>query len=122
MRVSVKLHPLIKMVVLVWIIMDCAEISAQSETKSVTIQVGEQGPDGCRLLGQVKGSSNNSHVVEDDASYVDRLIRARNNLRSATQKLGGNTVHIIHSNNTGKYEIPGVSKKVVFIGNAYYCG
>ncbi|MBK9664104.1 MAG: DUF4156 domain-containing protein [Nitrosomonas sp.] len=46
---------------------------------------------------------------------------ARNQLRNETLKLGGNTVHIIRSNNTGTFEIPGVEKEIIYIGNAYLC-
>jgi hypothetical protein len=48
-------------------------------------------------------------------------MNARNNLRNEAQKLGGNTVHIIYANNSGKYEIPGVDKEIIFIGNVYRC-
>lgn len=122
MNVSKEISKRIQKVVLVLLIIGCMEVSAQPEgAKAVTIILGEQGPDGCELLGKVKGSSKESETEEDNTSYTDRLIKARNNLRSETQKLGGNNVHIIYSNNTGKYEIPGVDKEILFIGNAYRC-
>lgn len=122
MSVSKEINKRIQKVVLVLLIIGCMEISAQPEgAKAVTIILGEQGPDGCELLGKVKGSSKESETEEDNTPYTDRLIKARNNLRSETQKLGGNNVHIIYSNNTGKYEIPGVDKEILFIGNAYRC-
>ena len=122
MSVSKEINKRIQKVVLVLLIIGCMEISAQPEgAKAVTIILGEQGPDGCELLGKVKGSSKESETEEDNTSYTDRLIKARNNLRSEAQKLGGNNVHIIYSNNTGKYEIPGVDKEILFIGNAYRC-
>ncbi len=124
MSVSKEISQLIQRVMLALLIIGCAEVSAQPEdAKAVTIILGEQGPDGCELLGKVKGSSkeSESETEEDNTPYTDRLIKARNNLRSEAQKLGGNNVHIIYSNNTGKYEIPGVDKEILFIGNAYRC-
>lgn len=122
MSVSKKISKRIQKVVLVLLIIGCMEVSAQPEgAKAVTIILGEQGPDGCELLGKVKGSSKENETEEDNTPYTDRLIKARNHLRSEAQKLGGNNVHIIYSNNTGKYEIPGVDKEILFIGNAYRC-
>jgi hypothetical protein len=122
MNVSNEISKLIRKVVLVLLIIGCSGVSAQpEEVKAVTIMVGEQGPDGCELLGKVKGSSKENETEGDSTPYVDRLIKARNNLRSEAQNLGGNNVHIIYSNNTGKYEIPGVDKEILFIGNAYHC-
>jgi len=122
MNVSKEISKLIRKVVLVLLIIGCSGVSAQpEEVKAVTIMVGEQGPDGCELLGKVKGSSKENETEGDSTPYVDRLIKARNNLRSEAQNLGGNNVHIIYSNNTGKYEIPGVDKEILFIGNAYRC-
>lgn len=122
MNVSKEISKLIRKVVLVLLIIGCSGVSAQpEEVKAVTIMVGEQGPDGCELLGKVKGSSKENETEGDSTPYVDRLIKARNNLRSEAQNLGGNNVHIIYSNNTGKYEIPGVDKEIIFIGNVYRC-
>ncbi len=122
MSVIAKSRQLVKIITSVFIIVGCSEISAQPrEIKTVTIQVGEQGPDGCNLLGKVKGSSKDSQTEEKNYSYIDRLMNARNNLRSEAQKLGGNTVHIIYANNSGKYEIPGVDKEIIFVGNVYDC-
>ena len=69
MHVSTKLHPFIKMVTLVLVIMGCAEISAQSELKSVMIQAGEQSSEECQLLGKVKGSSKDNQANEDTFLY-----------------------------------------------------
>ncbi len=98
------------------------EAPPQAEkTKTVTMVVGEQGPDGCELLGKVKGSSKENDSGEVNTPYVDRLIKARNNLRNEAQQLGGDTVHIIYSNNSGRYEIPGADKEIIFVGNVYRC-
>ena len=123
MSVSKEVSKLIQTIVLVLLIIGCTEVLAQPEdaTKSVTMILGEEGPDGCELLGRVKGSSKESGAEEDNTPYGDRLIKARNDLRSEAQKLGGNNVHIIYSNNTGKYDIPGVDKEIIFIGNVYRC-
>lgn len=122
MSVSKEIGKLIQKIVLVLLIIGCTEVLAQPEkVKSVTMILGEQGPDDCELLGKVKGSSKDGETEEDNTPYTDRLIKARNNLRSEAQKLGGNNVHIIYSNNTGKYDIPGVDKEILFIGNVYRC-
>ncbi|UJP02052.1 MAG: DUF4156 domain-containing protein [Nitrosomonas sp.] len=122
MSVCKELNPLTQAAMLVSIILSCAGVSAQPEkTKTVTMVVGEHGPDGCELLGKVKGSSKENDSAEDNTLYVDRLIKARNNLRSEAQQLGGNTVHIIYSNNSGRYEIPGADKEIIFVGNVYRC-
>ena len=122
MSVSKEASKLIQKIVLVLLILGCTEALAQpEEAKSVTMILGEQGPDGCELLGKVKGSSKENETEEDNTPYTDRLIKARNNLRNEAQKLGGNNVHIIYANNTGKYEIPGVDKEILFIGNVYRC-
>ena len=123
MSVSKEVSKLIQTIVLVLLIIGCTEVLAQPEdaTKSVRMILGEEGPVGCELLGRVKGSSKESGAEEDNTPYGDRLIKARNDLRSEAQKLGGNNVHIIYSNNTGKYDIPGVDKEIIFIGNVYRC-
>lgn len=129
MNASKLLNKLTKNAMLVLMIFSIIGVSAQADeapaqpekTKTVTMVVGEEGPDGCELLGKVKGSSKEDNPEADNAHYVDRLIKARNNLRNETQKLGGDTVHIIYSNNSGRYEIPGVDKEIIFIGNAYRC-
>ncbi len=122
MHFSKKTCSLLSKIVLIIIIIGCPEILAQPETvKSVIIMVGEQGPDGCELLGKIKGSSNEGESKDDNTLYIDRLTKARNNLRNEAQKLGGNTVYIINSNTQGNYEIPGAHKEIIYIGNVYRC-
>lgn len=129
MSVCKELNPLTQAAVFVSIILGCTGAVAQTsdtpaqpeETKTITMVVGEHGPDGCELLGKVRGSSHESAAAEDNTPYVDRLMKARNNLRNEAKALGGNTVHIIKSNNSGKYEIPGAPKEIIFVGNAYRC-
>lgn len=91
------------------------------DAKKVIIMVGEEGPGGCELLGRVIGTSKESETDTGNAPYIERLMKARNSLTAETFKLGGNTVHITQSNNTGKYEIPGTDKEIIHIGNAYRC-
>lgn len=91
------------------------------QSKSVIIMVGAEGPSGCELLGKVVGSSKEGEVQAENVPYTERLMKARNHLIDATRKLGGDTVHIIQSNNSGKYEIPGGEKEIIHIGNAYRC-
>lgn len=129
MHVSRELSKFAGKALSVLIVLGCTGVAAQTDevsaspekTKTVTIMVGEAGPDGCELLGKVKGSSKENESGEDNTPYIDRLIKARNNLRSEAQKLGGNNVHIIYSNNSGRYEIPGADKEIIFVGNAYRC-
>ncbi|MBS0424407.1 MAG: DUF4156 domain-containing protein [Proteobacteria bacterium] len=111
------------------LILSIAEVSAQSgkmpaqseKNTAVTMALGAEAPDSCELLGPVKGSSKENDSDTNSAPYVERLIKARNKLRIETQKLGGDTVHITYSNNSGKYEVPGADKEIIFIGNAYRC-
>ncbi|MBX9917741.1 MAG: DUF4156 domain-containing protein [Nitrosomonas sp.] len=129
MNVCKELNQLTQAAMFVSIILSCTGASAQTgeappqaeKTKTVTMVVGEQGPDGCELLGKVKGSSKENDSGEVNTPYVDRLIKARNNLRNEAQQLGGDTVHIIYSNNSGRYEIPGADKEIIFVGNVYRC-
>ena len=129
MSICKELNPLTQAAMFISIILSCAGAAAQTgeapvqpeKTKTVTMVVGEHGPEGCELLGKVKGSSKENDSAEDNTPYVDRLIKARNNLRSEAQQLGGNTVHIIYSNNSGRYEIPGADKEIIFVGNVYRC-
>lgn len=115
-------YPLVRVATLVVCALIGPTVMAESDsTPKVTIIVGTESPEGCELLGKVKGSSRDGQAGEDELSYVDRLVKARNNLRKETQKLGGDTVHIVYSNNSGKYEVPGADKKIFSAGHAYRC-
>ncbi len=115
-------YPLIRVTALTVCALIGPTVMAESNsTPKVTIIVGTEGPEGCELLGKVKGSSRDGQAGEDDLPYVDRLVKARNNLRAETQKLGGDSVHITYSNNSGKYEVPGTDKEIFFAGHAYRC-
>ena len=117
-----KIHSLIKQTLLLSVVLSCAAISAYAgDSKSVIIILGEESPGGCELLGKVKGTSKEDENDKGDAPYTERLVKARKSLIAETQKLGGNNVHVIHSNNTGKYEFPGMDKEIIFIGNVYRC-
>lgn len=119
---SRKIKSLLKQAVYALLIIGCSEISAQPDAaKPVVIVVGDQSLDDCELLGKVKGSSSEAGSTDDNIPYVDRLIKARNNLREEAQKLGANTVQVINSNTNGKFEVPGASKEIIHIGNAYRC-
>lgn len=105
-------------------VMMAAIVSANSEqSKTIAIHLGEEKPEGCELLGRVKGTSNDSdqNPTEDKTPYVDRLIKAKTRLREETAELGGDTVHIIRANNSGKYEVPGSDKEIFYIGDVYRC-
>ena len=95
-----------------------AGTSEPEPSESVILLIGEnQDLTGCKLLGKVTGATQES---DQDATYPERLAIARNNLRNETRKLGGNAVHVLQ-NNAGRFEVPGVDKKIVFSGNAYRC-
>ncbi len=120
-NVSPKLKLLIKMTPLALIFISSAAISEKPKTEPIMILLGEQNLAGCRLLGEVRGSSQK---MGGDAPYPERLMAARNNIRNETSKLGGNTVLIKHTNNTvryGRYEVPEIDKTIIFIGHAYSC-
>lgn len=122
MPVVYKIHAFIKPTLVLLAIFVCAIAPAQAtDNKSVIIMLGDEGPGGCELLGQVKGSSKESEADTGDAPYTERLIRARKNLVTEAQKLGGNNVHVVHASNTGKYEFPGMDKEIVFTGDVYRC-
>lgn len=122
MQVFNKVGQLTKYALLLWVILGYAAISVHAgENKAVTIVLGDEGPGGCELLGKVKGTSKEDENDKGDAPYTERLIKARKNLVAEAQKLGGDNVHVIHSNNTGRYEFPGMDKEIVFVGNVYRC-
>lgn len=124
-----SMDKLTRKVLLAMLIFGITEVSAQSDktpeqpekNTTVIMVLGAEAPEGCELLGKVKGSSKENDNDTNSAPYVERLIKARNMLRNETQKLGGNTVHITYSSNSGKYEVPGADKEIIFAGNAYRC-
>jgi len=123
------LNKLTRNILLAVLVLSITEVSAQSDkmpeqpekNTTVIMVLGAEAPEGCELLGKVKGSSKENDNDTNSAPYVERLIKARNMLRNETQKLGGNTVHITYSSNSGKYEVPGADKEIIFAGNAYRC-
>lgn len=122
MYISKSFCRLIKKLLILLLVIGCIEVYAQAEkSKTVTITLGKFPPEGCELLGKVKGSSKENETEDSAVSYTERLIKARVNLTHEAKKLGGNNVHILHSNNSGKYEIPGADKEIVHIGNVYRC-
>ncbi|WP_292923881.1 DUF4156 domain-containing protein [Nitrosomonas sp.] len=122
MRASIPFSKLIGKLLFISSFVCLANASVLAEQgKSVIIMVGAEGPSGCELLGKVIGSSKEGEVQADNVPYTERLMKARNNLVDAAQKLGGDTVHIVRSNNSGKYEVPGGEKEIIHIGNAYRC-
>ena len=95
-----------------------ADTSEPEPSESVILLIGEnQDLTGCKLLGKVTGATQES---DQDATYPERLIIARDNLRNETRKLGGNAVHVLQ-NNAGRFEVPGADNKIIFSGNAYLC-
>ena len=105
--------------ILVLILNGCAAITAEPKAKSVAIMMKEPNLDRCRYLGEVSGSQGN-WFTGGYTSDKNLLLGARNDLRNETAELGGNTVHIQHVNNSGRYEASGTSSTTI-IGNAYDC-
>jgi len=68
----------------------------------------------------VTGASPVNKITGEHPSYTNRLISARNDLRNEANKLGGNTVHIKRTKNTGRYDLPG-EKKITIDGSVYFC-
>lgn len=121
MGVTLKSLLLIKLILLASLVSVLTSGPARSEktdAKSVLILLGEHDLNSCRLLGKVTGTSEG---VDDDVSYPDRMIVARDGLRNETLKLGGNAVHVKYTHDTARFEAPGIEKKIVFAGDAYYC-
>ena len=118
MNVSSKLCLLIKMISLSMVLISNSVMSEEPRPESIMILLGEQNLTGCEMLGTVRGSSED---LDDNATYAERLMTARNNLRDETSRLGANTVLIKHANNTGRYEVPGIDKTIIFVGYAYSC-
>jgi len=98
---------------------DKPEETADSQSNPrVIMLIGEaQDFTGCRELGKVTGQSEES---DNEKPYPNRLIIARTNLQKAVVELGGNTVHVLSSNTT-RFDIPGVTKQIIFSGVAYAC-
>lgn len=95
-----------------------AETPASEPSESVLLLIGEeQDLAGCKKLGRVTGATQES---DQDATYPERIMIARDNLRYETKKLGGNAVHV-QQNNAGRFEVPGTDKKIFFSGNAFLC-
>lgn len=103
-----------------FVLMGHASPPADTDPATVMILLGEHDLAGCKLLGDVTGSSLDR---ENDAPYSARLRSARNKLRNETANLGGNTVHVrqINTRNVGRFEIPETDKKITFTGKAYFC-
>lgn len=89
----------------------------QTRPRIIMLIGDEQDFTGCRELGSVTGQSEES---DNEKTYPQRLIIARTNLQKAAADLGGNTVHVLRSNTT-RFEIPGVTKQIIFSGVAYAC-
>jgi len=97
----------------------CSATSAKQGAKAVAIVTEEPNPERCRFLGEVAGSQGN-WITGAYTSDKNLLMGARNDLRNETFELGGNTVHIQHVSNSGRYEASGNANTTI-IGNAYDC-
>ncbi|SEQ85093.1 protein of unknown function [Nitrosomonas sp. Nm51] len=94
-----------------------AEKPAPKTDEPILLMLGkEQDLTGCKMLGKVSGTSE-----DNDATYPERMIIARDKLRAETARLGGNAVHVLQTYNTARYAIPGIEQKIMFSGNAYFC-
>ncbi len=98
----------------------CSAIPAKPGAKSVYIVTEKPNLDRCKFLGEVSGSQGN-WLTGGYTSDQNLMVGARNDIRNATYKLGGNTAHIQNINNSsGRYRISGTASSTI-IGNAYDC-
>ncbi len=102
------------------ILAGCSLISAKPESQSIKMLLGEHNLAHCQFLGDVTGASPVNKITGEHPSYTNRLISARNDLRNEAYKLGGNTVHIRRTKNTGRYDLPG-EKRITIDGKVYFC-
>jgi hypothetical protein len=95
-----------------------AETNDNRPARPIVLLIGEeQDFTGCKKLGSVRGASQES---DNDKPYPQRLIIARTNLQNEAAGMGANTIHVLRSN-TSRIEVPGVSKQIIFLGEAYHC-
>ena len=106
-------------IVCILIMNGCSAIPAKPEAKLVYIVTEEPNLDRCKFLGEVSGSQGN-WLTGGYTSDQNLMTGARNELRNATYKLGGNTAYIQNVNNSGMYNSAGTSTSTI-IGNAYDC-
>ena len=107
------------MIVCILILNGCSAIPAKSQAKLVRIVMEEPNLDRCKFLGEVSGSQGN-WLTGGYTSDQNLMTGARNDLRNATYKLGGNTAYIQNINNSGRYKASGTASSTI-IGNAYNC-
>ncbi|MDH5553373.1 MAG: DUF4156 domain-containing protein [Nitrosomonas sp.] len=103
----------------VLILNGCSAISVKPEANQVMIVTEKPDHDRCEFLGEVSGSQGN-WLTGGYTSDENLIMGARNDLRNAAYKLGGNTVHVQHVSNSGRHEASGTSSSTI-IGNAYNC-
>ena len=120
MRVALGTRMKIYALTLGLVLAGCSIISAKPESQSIKMLLGEHNLAHCRFLGDVTGASAVNKITGEHPSYTNRLISARNDLRNEAYKLGGNTVHIRRTKNTGRYDLPG-EKKITIDGKVYLC-
>ncbi len=120
MSVAPDFRMIINALALGLIFAGCSIISAKPESQSIKMLLGEHNLVHCRFLGDVTGASPMNKITGEHPSYTNRLISARNDLRNEAYKLGGNTVHIRRTKNTGRYDLPG-EKRITIDGRVYFC-
>ena len=121
MRVASEFRILMSVLAVGVILAGCSIISAKPESQSIKIVLGQHNLAHCQFLGDVTGASPVNKITGEHPSYPNRLISARNDLRNEAHKLGGNTVHIRRTSNTGRYDLPGMDKKITIEGKVYFC-
>ena len=119
MRKLLRYKMISAVVVSVLVLMGCSATSVKPEAKKVIIVNDKPDADRCEFLGEVSGSQGN-WLTGGYTSDENLILGARNDLRNSTYKLGGNTVHVQHINNSGRHEASGTSSSTI-IGNAYHC-
>ena len=83
------------------------------------VSIVSEKPTKCKFLGEVAGAQGN-WLTGGYTSDKDLMVGARNDLRNATYKKGGDTVFMQSMNNSGRFIGSGTSSSTI-IGYAYKC-
>ena len=89
------------------------------ELQAIVMLVGMDSLSHCEFKGNVAASSKLNEKGEHPP-FTERLISARDDLRAKTHQLGGDTVQVTRTTNTGRFVIP-ENKAVTMDGKAYFC-
>ena len=135
MKVSSEFHRLISIGVFISFLTACSATSTSTpidshtvslppnppELQAIVMLVGANDLSRCEFKGDVAATSKINEETGEHPPFTERLISARDDLRAKTYNLGGDTVQVIRTTNTGRFVIP-ENKSVTMDGKAYFCG